>query len=194
MPYKNPEIAKQKAAERYLRNIEKRKEKLRQNYLAKREERIKKAKEYTEANKEKTAEYQAQYRSENKESQKEYRKEYYAENREEMIRKAVDHQRKNMDKLRVRQIRYAATEKGKIARMSYRNNRRAREKNARLGNLFLKETLAIYKACSKMRKEGLKMEVDHIVPICHPNVCGLHVPWNLRIILSKENRVKGNSH
>lgn len=35
-------------------------------------------------------------------------------------------------------------------------------------------------------------EVDHIVPINNPRVCGLHVPWNLRIITMSENRKKRN--
>ncbi len=63
--------------------------------------------------------------------------------------------------------------------------RRARCKEASL-NVPLDDFVALYKKCP----EG--HQVDHIVPLNHPKVCGLHVPWNMQYLTTEENNKKGN--
>lgn len=50
----------------------------------------------------------------------------------------------------------------------------------------------IYTRAKRMRERGIEVHVDHIIPLNHPHICGLHVPANLRIMCSKQNRVKSN--
>jgi hypothetical protein len=53
---------------------------------------------------------------------------------------------------------------------------------------------AVYRKARKLSKiKKVRYSVDHIVPLNHPQVCGLHVPWNLRAILYADNQAKGNA-
>ena len=50
-----------------------------------------------------------------------------------------------------------------------------------------KAIAAIYR---KAKRQG--KVVDHIIPLNHPKVCGLHVPENLRAVHNLPNLLKGN--
>jgi hypothetical protein len=55
------------------------------------------------------------------------------------------------------------------------------------------EIREMYKTAITMtRITGEQYVVDHIVPLRSEVVCGLHVPWNLRVITREENLKKSN--
>ena len=55
------------------------------------------------------------------------------------------------------------------------------------------EILSIFKMARAIRDaSGLKYHVDHVVPLQHELVCGLHVTANLRIVCASDNLQKHN--
>ena len=69
---------------------------------------------------------------------------------------------------------------------SYLASCKRRVKQATPKWLDLNSLIQIY----KNKPDGF--EVDHIIPINSPNVCGLNVPWNLQYLTSYENNFKNN--
>jgi len=74
--------------------------------------------------------------------------------------------------------------------------RKRRHRNATPKWITQEQKLAIrqlYLQAMKLTKlTGERYVVDHIVPLISDEVCGLHVPWNLRVITQEENLRKSN--
>jgi hypothetical protein len=72
------------------------------------------------------------------------------------------------------------------------NARRARKEMAMPSWVDTNAIRKFYvEAKSMQASDGIARHVDHIIPLKHPLVCGLHVPANLRIITAIENMKKG---
>lgn len=54
-----------------------------------------------------------------------------------------------------------------------------------------KKIKELYRASKLLGKEW---HVDHLVPLMHPRVCGLHCEDNLEVITAAANLKKGNWH
>ena len=74
--------------------------------------------------------------------------------------------------------------------------RKRRHRNATPKWLNAEQKLAIRKlylqAMELTKLTGERYVVDHIVPLISDEVCGLHAPWNLRVITQDENLRKSN--
>lgn len=94
----------------------------------------------------------------------------------------------NRDAVRAAKRRYKERNPEKVAASG--SIRRASKLNASpkwLSKKHKKEIAAIYKEAKSM---GSDWHVDHIVPLRGKSVCGLHVPWNLRVIPAEDNHKK----
>lgn len=75
----------------------------------------------------------------------------------------------------------------------YSSIRRANIKRAMPAWADVDKLLDVYKQSVAISTEtGVVHHVDHIVPLSHPLVCGLHVHENLQILPGVDNMEKGN--
>lgn len=135
----------------------------------------------------------------------EQKKEYYLDYRSEILNHKVLYHEINREKILEYRQKYREENLEKIKEWELNNkhiiaknsaNRRARKLNATPSWLTeddKMEIIGLYFLCKMISEDtGIEHHVDHIIPLKGKTVCGLHVPWNLRIITARENICKGN--
>lgn len=132
--------------------------------------------------------------------------EWARENRERLSRKAADYRANNRDQARTANRKFKRTHAVEIKAatrewvLNNRDRRRATDAARKAAKLRATPPWVDRKAISRVyrlailaeRLTGIRMHVDHIVPLQHPLVCGLHVPANLQILPGNYNEAKRN--
>ena len=171
-------------------------------------------KDYRENNQEKFARYAEEnrdrilagykcYYQENKEKILEYRKVYNMKNKEKISKQGKEYRRKNSVKIRRNWKKYQSGNPDKIrqyrrtnaaAFRAYGAKRRAAKLRSVPKWANLDEIQSFYKeARSRSLKSNVKYCVDHIIPLQHDLVCGLHIEYNLQVLTQSQNSQKSNN-
>jgi 5-methylcytosine-specific restriction endonuclease McrA len=132
----------------------------------------------------------ARYR-ENLEARREGMRRHYEANKAAILAKEHVRAQLKRDEIRIVKTAYRHSNKEKIR--EWNGTRRAIIKQAMPAWANRMEIAALYKEASRIWEEtGIEHHVDHIIPLTHPQVCGLHVPSNLQVLSAKENLSKSN--
>ena len=126
-----------------------------------------------------TKQYQAKYRQKNKEKLALYNKEY---------------KEKNPQKIKEIKKKWSDSNKSYYtAKLSERRATKIKATPSWLNESHKLHIHAKYSLANMLTNNTeQKWHVDHIIPLRNPSVCGLHVPWNLKVITAKENLTKNN--
>lgn len=148
-------------------------------------------KEYSEKNKEKLKQSKKEYYIKNKTIISEKAKEYYTKNKEHVIKKSKKYAENNKKKVTSYKYKYRKNNKGIYNH--YLAKRRSTKLKATPQWADLGKIKVLYEKAQELSEVlGVKMTVDHVIPLQGNNICGLHIWENLQLLEASENFKKSN--
>lgn len=123
-----------------------------------------------------------------------YNKNYHIKNKKQRLQYAKQYRTENIAKVKESSKKSKQKHKDRV----YASNALYRAQRIQAVPQWLTEDEHkwiqwLYKQAQKLEEvTGIPHHVDHIVPLKHPKVCGLHTPYNLQILTAEENTRKGN--
>lgn len=123
-------------------------------------------------------------------------KKYKENNAEKIAARHIKYRNENKDKIKDSQSKYASKNKGKYN--AYAMKRISSKKNAAVDWADKQYIDDLYENCREAEQIfgniglNVKFQVDHIIPLQHDLVCGLHVQDNLQILSARDNQSKNN--
>jgi 5-methylcytosine-specific restriction endonuclease McrA len=121
----------------------------------------------------------------------EAKRKYYERNKETVIARAQG--RSDVEKNQYKQ-KYKEANPDLYRELVSLRRRRFRQATPKWLNIEQKMEIRLkYRLAIELsRATSMRHAVDHIIPLQGDGVCGLHVPWNLRVITQEENLKKSN--
>lgn len=136
-------------------------------------------------------EYDAARYKANPQLQKQASRRWMDNNKEHVsdVRKAWREQNKDRHDAQIR--RWQAENKHRV--QANTRNRQATKLKATPPWCDIEAIHAIYAEARRLElTDGIKRNVDHVIPLRNKMVCGLHVPSNMQILTEFENKSKNN--
>ena len=174
------ECSRIKSRDLYRRNPEPARARRKRNYY----EDVEKSRSQSREHYQNNPEYYQRWRDDNKEHIKEISKYHYEKNKEAISERQTKHREIHKDRINAYIKQWKKLNAAKVK--AYGSKRKTLMRHSRPLWLDIESLILIYTDVPP------EENVDHEIPLVHPLVCGLHVPWNLKRIPSLLNKRKSN--